>query len=389
MHRHRTRHLALPIAIVLGAICVLATTPVAEAGPKVRIRSGNSIHIRTTNSCAPAYRSHRTYSYRNHNRRHYDYRHSSHRHRSYNTCKPRYSYSIRIGGSYGRDYCYDRGYRTTYHVPAYTYNYYSYTPVYRTTDGYRAYDRRPSTGTVYTTSSADRYRDWQRTERVTDRPVEPLLPAARSEDLDRYERNLREAADLLGEPYETSAGTGTLEEPPLGSGSTPTTGGEEFAPSRPDELAQAWSALIDGDASRARTLFADAARTMPKKGEARLGYVIASLRDNDRRAAAVSMVRLLESEPQLVRGGALPQSSVILRELERQGEILKAYRDETVSSFENRMLIAMVALLRGDTQEAQEAMRRARSAGAEGVAARNLWRLVGLSDKPLERLAGH
>ncbi|MEM1423760.1 MAG: hypothetical protein AAGH64_07130, partial [Planctomycetota bacterium] len=172
-------------------------------------------------------------------------------------------------------------------------------------------------------------------------------------------------------------------------GSTPTSGDREFEATTPDELSDAWRALLDGDASLARTLFADAARSTPKKGEARLGYVIASLRDNDRRAAAVSMVRLLESEPQLVRGGSLPASDSLLRELERQGETLKSFRDENVKSFENRMLIAFTALLRGDTREAQESMRRARSAGAEGVAARNLWRLVGLSDKPLERLAGH
>ena len=386
MSSPRSGRLALPMILLLGAIVVLASTPVAQAGPCSRVRSGNSITIRTHttsgySSCAPQYSNHRSYGYRNsyhHHRPSYRSNRSCRTYRGYSSYKPRSSFSIRIGGSYGnRCSSYDYGYRNTYHYPLYR-STTVYRPVYTSSaPSYRTYDTRPSTGSVYTTSSADRYRDWQRTERVTERPTEPLLP--RDAESERFEDNLREANEFLN----------TNEEPPLGSGSTPTSGDEEFVRTRPDELASAWNALLDNDASRARTLFADAARSMPKKGEARLGYVIASLRDNDRRAAAVSMVRLLESEPQLVRGGALPASRSLQDELARQSETLKAFRDASVKTFENRMLVAFVALLRGDTAEAQEAMRRARSAGAEGIAARNLWRLVGLSDKPLERVAGH
>ncbi len=415
MRRH-SRHALLPMALVIGAITLLVSAPIVEASPRSRVRSGNSISIRTGNSSrsyTPSHSSHRSHSSHSYGNRHHNTRHYGNSH-----TKSHYGsgVSIRIGGSYSSGsyrYGYSNrrhypSYRTTYPTytyPTYTYNNYSYnsncgTPVYRTNSGYtnNSYDRSPSYGTVYTTS-ADRYRDWQqtgelrRTETVVERPRETLLPRTRTisqSDLPAYEREIQEAARLIRQDrQELSAPTEELSEPPMGGGSTPTSGDDEFQATEPDELARAWQALLDGDIATSRALFADAARVMPKKGEARLGYVIASLRDGDRRAASVSMVRLLESEPQLVRGGALPESQLLIREIQRQSETLKAYRDDSVTTVENRMLIAFAALLQGDTAGGQEAMRRARSAGAEGIAARNLWRLVGLSDKPLERLSGH
>lgn len=404
-------------ALVAGSIALLCSASVAEAKPRVRVRTGHSTRVTyTTNSCAPSYsshRSHRSYgSYGNHHS-HRDYGRSHKRSHS--------GFSIRIGGSYGsRSGCYDYGYtsrRPSYTYsrtrPSYSYSYGGCTPVYQTTYSYRpvVIDTTPRYAPTYTTTSSDSYRDWQatthvaRTEQVVERPSAPLLP---EEDFDRYEGRLRDAQAVLDrreaelqrreadlarravaeDEWQITTPTDN-DEPPLGVGSTPTSAEEEFTPSEPDELAQAWRALLDDDAATARVLFADAARVMPKKGEARMGYVIASLRAGDRRAASLSMVRLLESEPQLVRGGTLPSGDTLREELDRQVETLKLYEDDSVKAYERYLLIAFVDLLRGETEEAQEAMRRSREAGSEGIAARNLWRLVGLSDKPLERLVSH
>lgn len=389
----RTRSL-LPTALVVGLITLLVSAPIVEASPRVRVRTGN-----TSNSCRPSY-GHNSHSYNNN-------RHHNTRHRSYSN-RSRSRVSINIGGSYGSCYpSYSYGYRYTTRRPSYSYTYnyntcpdyntsYSYTrPVVRTV--YQPVivgSREPATGTVYTTRAPanDSWQSTTRTEVINERPRDTLLPAM---DIQAARDEIRSARSEVDSDVRTERPRVIVlddnSEPPLGNtGSTPTSANQEFVESTPDEMDEAWAVLLAGDASRARALFADIARfDETRMGEARMGYVISSLRDDDRRAAAISMVRLLESEPQLVRGGTLPDSDTLRSEITRLVETLKTYRDESVSSYERRMLISFLDLLVGETEEAQEAMRRARDAGAEGIAARNLWRLVGLSDKPLERVVGH
>ncbi len=397
--------------VVLAAISLLVLAGAAQAANSCDRRPR-----KPQTTCKPSYSySHSHYSSRDRCRSDRD------RHRYRDRCSSRSRSGFRISIGSGYSWCSSSGgyFGTRYSTPRYTHTYYpSHTQSHTT---YRTTYLQPRTqtvilsgaptGTVYETASVRQASTRSAVRIETVEPDEagwsledsaPLVaePAGAPREVVTGRASEDQAIEIIGTTEEGVVYTiRPAGEAPLGRDAVTAVSAAQPAASAGERVvvvqAQAepeprldrpWRELLEGSPATARALFADTVRAEPENAEARLGFIIAALRDGDRAAASSSMIRLLEEQPTLVRAGNLPESAALIRELARLSEELHRYEGHGVKQWERRMLIAFTDFLRSSIAEGQDAMRASRRAGAEGVAARNLWRLLGLSDKPLERV---
>lgn len=331
-------------------------------------------------------------------------------HRSYD-CRPRYSYRYRTRCSTPR-YGYRYGYRS---------GGYRYSDGYRASSGYRyadvgvatssrphvtygstpatrdyladADDRRtytthdPYTGGsgVYPEASVQDFREWQL---LTDAPSEAdERPGGRLVAEAQREQQQRDRT-VDWEAYDESMYAGEDDGFSDPSGAQPAVVVEPQPRSltRVERLRlEAWQRLEDRDLAAAQARFAELVRADGTDDEARLGYIITSLRSGERDAAMQSLRGLLCARPEAVSRGNLPASVDLSDELAFLSDDLRERCLGDVSEGDRRLLASTVDFLRSETALAQKAVRGARRVGAEDIAARNLWRITGLSDRPLER----
>lgn len=296
-------------------------------------------------------------------------RHHSHRH--YRS-SPRSSVSFSFGYSSGyRYYGSPRwGYGYSYAAPVYVRR-----PVY--IDGcapYPYYGRLgPSTSVTYvyvdpptsvrTVTSDSAYHEWQGALGTAPRyetvPRVVVVDGDEPEDEPAPERDYREVAP----------GTGRAEQP-----------GE-----RPGvEVVNPWEMLARGDYASARDAFGAVAEARRHEARPKIGYAIASAALGDEAAAAAALRTALIVEPEDFR---LPvRSEDLMPVLERVSHTLGNLKDRDATSHSRWLVIAACEYLRGDFPKAREAIKRSREYGETHLGAKNLWRLLGLSDKPLEKV---
>ncbi len=339
-------------AVLLAAAAVLASPPPASAGGCYGGSSfGFSVGFSSRGHSHYGFR----YGYRSHGHfgRHYGYRHCGpryvHRPYRYRSCAPTYRY---------------RGWGTTYIGPGYARVAPSVTYVYVD----------PPTS-VRTVTSDSAYHDWQASVRA---PVYETVPrVVREESASAAEAAVEGRAIAPGirevEPSEDWADGRVWDDE---------AGAEADEPRV--EVVEPWRLLERGDYGSARDAFGVVAEARRDDARPRIGYAIASAALGDEAAAAAALRRALVVEPE---GFALPTASEdLLPVVERVSRTLRAMGGEGSTDHDRWLVIAALDYLRGEFATAREAIKLSRSFGETHLGAKNLWRLLGLSDKPLEKV---
>ncbi len=269
------------------------------------------------------------------------------RSRSYTSCGPRYS-----------------GYSTC--SPRYV----VVNPAYEQPD-YRA-DR----------GASDEYHEWQMQQRIE---------ALRRELADtRAEEEARRTAPLVAQRDGAPAEADAIDLADEAAADDEEWGGEAgpaiIAAAEPAEPVErtaavdAWRALDGGRYSDARDAFAALVEAQPSNTGARIGLALSWAWLGEALAAEFEMKRALRADP---FGVADERTLMESRrsDLVRLARVLRTGSTGELRTHGRWTLIASIEYLAGEREEAQRSIKRARRLGETGQAPKNLWRLLGLSEK--------
>lgn len=327
-----------------------------------------------------------------HSSGHHSSRHYSSHHSSWGHSRSSVSFSFGIGTTFGS--CAPLYYRPScsYRVGGYGYGYAGCGPVYVSrpvyVNGcapypyyYNAYPRTSLTyvyvnppARVQTTVNDSAYHAWQGS--VGAPPVYQTVPHVivdeQEPEADQPAQDFQEVAPDSSAPRQ--------EAPPAPSAKN---AGKPQATS-PVEIVNPWELVGKGDYASARDAFAAISEARKAEGRPRIGYAIASAALGDEAAAAAAFRMALIVQPEAFY--LPPKSDEIMPVLARTCHTLGNLRDRNATSNNRWMVMAACEYLRGNYPKAREAIKLAREYGESSLGAKNLWRLLGLSNKPLEKV---
>jgi hypothetical protein len=145
-----------------------------------------------------------------------------------------------------------------------------------------------------------------------------------------------------------------------------------------------WDAMERGDYASARDAFRAIADSSQSDARPWIGSAIATAALGEEAQSAEAFRRALIVEPE--RFGIPEGREGLVTMLERTSVTLRSLGGAEATSADRWMVIASVDCLRGAYSESREAIKRCRGYGETHLGAKNLWRILGLSDKALEKV---
>jgi hypothetical protein len=343
-----------PIALtaLLAAACLPADAWAGRCGS-----TGISFSAGARSVGACGFRGHPHGFHGRHNRSHYVGV------RTYRNCGPSY-FSLSIPIHTHRSYRHTRS--------RYTGGYGAYSPRYVVVDpaleqpAYQA-DR----------GAGDEYHRWQMEQRIV--ALERELANERAEAMAQAESPLA-APELEPDVIRLASVAPAVHNGPADG---PVEDGRGSVEAEPVTEAgdDAWLALDRSDFAAARDAFAARLDGAPGDTAARVGLAMSWAWLGEALTADFEMKRALRTDP---HGVAAQAASMEARraDLRRLARALRAGTTRETQRAGRWTLIASVELLADEREEARRSIKRARRLGETDQAAKNLWRLLGLSDEP-------